>query len=233
MRQTREGVFSWIGHRWKAKTDLWRNTSLKQTQERGCFVKANMWKDTWWRILHWKHNALAHLTFCSWDEFVGTPGTQADWMHMPRQGTRRTHDVWRVWTGLDRQWWKQSLAFWYSYLCNACGSQIFAKLHFPERGLAENFSWCSCWSLLLTWAEAEGCLFLLGSATTADSCLLSQLYGTGLLVCPWGICEWVKLPLPANLWTELPTSRQHRWDLLQRTCLSRSSSHLSFLFRCL
>ena len=43
------------------------------------------------------------------------------------------------------------------------------------RGTAESFSWCSCWpwSLLLTRAKAEAWLSLLGSATTANSCLLS------------------------------------------------------------
>jgi hypothetical protein len=33
---------------WKAKADSWRNILLKQTQERGCSAKTNMWKDTWW-----------------------------------------------------------------------------------------------------------------------------------------------------------------------------------------
>jgi hypothetical protein len=40
------------------------------------------------------------------------------------------------------------------------------------------------WSLLLTCAKAEAWLTLLGRATTADSCLLAQLYQTGLLVHP-------------------------------------------------
>ena len=42
-----------------------------------------------------------------------------------------------------------------------------------ERGTAKNLSWHS---LLLTCAKAEAWLFLLDSATTADSCLLSHLY---------------------------------------------------------
>ena len=46
------------------------------------------------------------------------------------------------------------------------------NLRFPERGTAEN-SWCTSWSLLLTHAEVEDWLSLLGSVTTA-----------GLLVCP-------------------------------------------------
>ena len=36
-------------------------------------------------------------------------------------------------------------------LCSTCAPPV----RFPERGTAENFSWCSCWSLLLTRAEAE------------------------------------------------------------------------------
>jgi hypothetical protein len=37
-----------------------------------------------------------------------------------------------------------------------CGSLIFTDLHFAERGIAENFSWCPSWSLLLlTPAEAR------------------------------------------------------------------------------
>ena len=45
-----------------------------------------------------------------------------------------------------------------------------------KRGTMENFSWHSSWSLLLTCAKAEAWLSLLDNATTADSCLLSQLY---------------------------------------------------------
>ena len=52
---------------------------------------------------------------------------------------------------------------------------IFADLHLAERGTAENFSWCSYWPwpLLLTGAEAEAWLPLLGSNIAADLCLLS------------------------------------------------------------
>jgi hypothetical protein len=39
-------------------------------------------------------------------------------------------------------------------------SLIFASL--TERGISENFSWCPSWSLLLTHAEAEAWLSLLG-----------------------------------------------------------------------
>jgi hypothetical protein len=50
---------------------------------------------------------------------------------------------------------------------------LLADLHFPERGRAEIFSWPSSWPLLLTPAKAEAWLSLLGSATTANLCLLS------------------------------------------------------------
>ena len=68
--------------------------------------------------------------------------------------------------------------------CAVCWSHYFIDLHFTERSTAENFSWASCWpwSPLLTPAEAEAWLSLLGSATAADLCLLSRLYRTGLLV---------------------------------------------------
>lgn len=48
-----------------------------------------------------------------------------------------------------------------------------SRLHFPKRGTAENFSWHFAWSLLLPRDEAEAWLSLPGSATTADSFLLS------------------------------------------------------------
>ena len=59
---------------------------------------------------------------------------------------------------------------------------------------------------------------------------LTQFYWTGLLVYPWSICRLTELLLPANLWTELQISRQHRQALVQRTFLNRSTSPISFLF---
>ena len=55
---------------------------------------------------------------------------------------------------------------------------IFASLREAQPRTSPDIPLCS---LLLTHAEAA-CLSLLGSATAADSCLLSKLYGTGLLV---------------------------------------------------
>ena len=37
-------------------------------------------------------------------------------------------------------------------------------------------------------------------------------------------CFLVDREVAANLWTELPISRQHRWELLQRTFLNRPTS---------
>jgi hypothetical protein len=95
---------------------------------------------------------------------------------------------------------------------------------------SENFSWSSYWFLLLTPAKAVAWLSLLGSATTADLYLLSGIYQIGLLMCLWSVCKYIELPAHANLWTKLLISRQHRWELLQRTFLKRSISPISFLF---
>jgi hypothetical protein len=105
---------------------------------------------------------------------------------------------------------------------------VFAYLRFPERGIDKNFSWCSCCSFLLTQAEVEAWLSLLGHATA----VANRLYQTGQLVYLWSVCEWIELlpRLPANLWTELLISRQHRWELLQRMFLNTSTSPVSFLF---
>ena len=45
------------------------------------------------------------------------------------------------------------------------GVLILTDLHIPERGTAQNFSWCSYWSLLPTGAEAEAWLSLLSHVT--------------------------------------------------------------------
>ena len=53
-----------------------------------------------------------------------------------------------------------------SQLCSACESPlILASL----KGTAKSFSWGSSWPLLLTCAEAEAWLSLLGNPATADS----------------------------------------------------------------
>ena len=59
-------------------------------------------------------------------------------------------------------------------------SLVFTLLR--EAELITSRSWRSSASLMLTHAEAAAWLSLLGSVTAADSCLLSCLYWTGLLV---------------------------------------------------
>ena len=63
---------------------------------------------------------------------------------------------------------------------------IWVGLQFAERGPAEN-SWSSSWSFLLTLAEAEAWLSLLGSATAADSCLLSRILNGTVIISVKGL----------------------------------------------
>lgn len=55
-------------------------------------------------------------------------------------------------------------------------------------------------------AEAEAGKSLLDPVVP----LANMILWTGLLVYLWRVCEQIELLLPANLWTELPISRQHR-----------------------
>ena len=84
-----------------------------------------------------------------------------------------------------------------------------------ERGTAENFSWHSCWSFLQTWAWLFW-LFLLGHATAAANPTLPNWTSVISVNCEW---IWADT---ADLWTELPISRQHRWEVFQRPFLNRS-----------
>jgi hypothetical protein len=62
----------------------------------------------------------------------------------------------------------------------ASGSPDFTDLGFLERGTVENF-WRSCWSLLLTQAEAEAWLSLPGHVTTvANPTLLNWTAGVSV-----------------------------------------------------
>ncbi len=91
-----------------------------------------------------------------------------------------------------------------SYLC------------FSEKGIDQSLSWCSFWFLLLTGAESEAWLSLLGFVTTvASPTLLNWIFGVSMK----GL--WVNRAATADLWTELLISRQHRQELLQRTFLNR------------
>jgi hypothetical protein len=131
-------------------------------------------------------------------------GWLAEWCQL-----RQTHvlrqDLWRAWCleGINRTWWKGTatklglLAICAKLVC-LVPLLIFALLRETQprtspsippgwgRGLAVLARLCHlCWFMLLT-----------------------RLYRTGLLVYPWSVCEWIELPLLANLWTELPISRQ-------------------------
>ena len=70
--------------------------------------------------------------------------------------------------GINRTPWSDGDRVWLAGTASCAmlvGLTSSADLHFPERGTAENFSWCSCWSLLLTGAKAEAWLSLLGLIT--------------------------------------------------------------------
>jgi hypothetical protein len=131
-------------------------------------------------------------------------------------------DTWCL-EGINRTPWSDGDRVWLAGTASCAmlvGLTSSADLHFPERGTAENFSWCSCWSLLLTGAETEAWL-----SAVVSPLLPSGLYWTGLLVYLWGVCKWIKLLLPANQWTKLLISRHHRWKLIRRTFLNRSIPH--------
>ena len=72
---------------------------------------------------------------------------------------------------------------WLAYRASRATVGSMSSLIFPftERGTAENFSWCSCWSLLLNQAEAEAWLSLLGHVTTvANPTLLNWTAGVSM-----------------------------------------------------
>ena len=68
---------------------------------------------------------------------------------------------------------------------------------FPGSVTAETFSWCSCWSLLPTRAEAEAWLSLLGHVTAVVNPTLPNLTaGVSVRCLP---VDHSELPLPADL----------------------------------
>jgi hypothetical protein len=101
---------------------------------------------------------------------------------------------------------------------------VFPDLCFPEKGTASTFSWHHFLSLLVTWTKTEARLPLLSSVSAVANLTLPN----------WTACLSVKClqvdwAVAAKLWTELLISRQHRWELLQRTFLNRSTSPILFL----
>jgi hypothetical protein len=94
-----------------AKSNSWRNVSLKQTQERGCSAKVSDG-----RFLANDTHVLVCFTLqlsCTGTpqrethqktsggtlQFLATSQTQTVWMPVLRQNTWRTRDVWRVEVG--------------------------------------------------------------------------------------------------------------------------------------
>jgi len=149
LRQTHEGMLRWSRHR---REDVLLKQARERTGDEGSCVN--------------DMNVLVCHTLCNWAAFVGTPwremhqktsgdgqqfvasfkdsgwlDAQAEARPVLRKGVWQTRGVWRVQIGLHRV---------------TESSIIFASLIFASpRGTTENFSWCSYWSLLLTWAEAE------------------------------------------------------------------------------
>lgn len=81
-------------------------------------------------------------------------GSEVSWEGCACWGqTRGGHVMFEGSIQRTQQWRRLSLACLQSQPCNTCGSRLFADLHFPKRGTAENF-WPSSWSLRLTRAEA-------------------------------------------------------------------------------
>ena len=94
----------------------------------------------------------------------------------------------------DRGW------AWLAYRASCATSWVLSSLIYASlREAQSRTSGLLPWSLLLTWADAEAWLSLLGSATAADSYLLSLLYWTGLLVILWSVCECIELLLTCEL----------------------------------
>jgi hypothetical protein len=163
--QTHEGVSSWSAHRWKAKAESWRNISLKLTQVKECSAKASTWKVTWWRILlrYWS------ILHCIVELYLLR-------LHREKRTQKTSGGVLQFLSAsLDSDWLAEWCQRELGFLI-ALAVQPFVDLCFTERGAAEKFSWCSDWpwSLLLTCAEAEVWLSLLGSTTAADSYFYSN-----------------------------------------------------------
>jgi hypothetical protein len=105
-------------------------------------------------------------------------------------------------------------------LVNLASSLIF---HFTERGTAENSWHRPSVSLMLTQAEAEAWLSLLGQVTTIANPILPN-WSAGVSV------KWIGYHCLLTCELNCLISRQHRWELIQRTFLNRSTSTSSFLF---
>ena len=97
-------------------------------------------------------------------------------------------------------------------------------------GTAENFSWhllalipsvdlCGGWALAVSARQCHCCWFVFAIQT-----LLNWTHGVSVK------CLRVDGAAAADLWTELPISWQHRWELLQRTFLFFFFLNFLFIF---
>jgi hypothetical protein len=224
LRQSREGTFSWSRHRTE---DVLLKQAHERTHDEGIlandkhvlvYLILHLWG------LHGKKSAQKTsrdiLQFLAISSDLGwlAERCQLRQMHVPRLDPWRICDVWR---DINRTWW----------------TVVEAELGLLI-DLAVQRLWVSClpwerhselllaflWSLLMNSAEAECwvgycCWFLFAILTPLN-------WTAGVYV----TCLQMDPAVAANLWTELPISRQHRWVLLQRTFLNRSTSPVSFLF---
>ena len=145
-------------------------------------------------------------------------------MHTLRQDMCRTHDAWKG--IINRVLWTMTEAK--LGLLIELAVQCLLVLHLGWSSLPwERHSR----ELLLTFllvvlltAEAEAWLSPLSRATTADLCLLSRHYQTGL----WNVCEWIKLPLLTwDLNCQFPSKEDGSFS--KEPFLNRSTSSVSFL----
>jgi hypothetical protein len=93
----------------------------------------------------------------------------------------------------------------------------------------ERHSWellVSFWFPLADLRLRPGCLCCL--CWVMSPLLLTWLYWTGLLVYLETVCEWIELPLPTNLWTELLISSQ--MGVVPKNLSKQVHCPVSFLF---
>ena len=73
LKQTHEGTFGWSRHRWKPRADSWRNVSLKQTQVKDALLKQACERTRNEGLFTNDTQVSVRLTLLSWAPFTGTP----------------------------------------------------------------------------------------------------------------------------------------------------------------
>ena len=216
-------MLSWSRHR---RNDV----LLKQARERTCdegFLANDRHRPPHiafvgkpWREMHQKLVAVC----CS---LLPLSRTRADWMHVLRQDT--LEDMWCL-EGIYRTRQivtgpKLGLLIELAVQCLWDSSLLWSSI--PWERHSRELLLVSLWVPPADSSQAEAWLSLLGTSTTADSCLLAQFYWAGLLVYLWSFASGLTCCC-CFLWTELLISWQCRWDLFQRTFLNRSTSLYPF-----